>query len=133
MTLISNADRGVGYAHGNWADAINAKSPGNTEAPSNTSTPNPVRDARKPAVKMSIADYKSLKSSGVKPSPRILAATPESRPRTEAGHSRNTSAASVSTPMGRVPSEGRDQRHHGAGASSKNDRHQHNNLNKADG
>jgi hypothetical protein len=139
MTLISNADRGVGYAHGNWEESINAKSPSSAELPSSTSTPNPLRDSKKPpAVKMSIADYKSLKTTGVKPSPRPSAATPESRPGADTadrnlGHSRNTSAVSVNTPMARVPSfEGGDQRQNGPGAASRNDRIQQSSLSKAD-
>jgi hypothetical protein len=129
VTLISNADRGVGYAQGNWDEAINAKSPSNGDLPSSTSTPNPARDSRKvPAVKMSIADYKNLKTTGTKPSPRPAAGTPESRPRNDAHdrnhtHSRNTSNVSVNTPMARGPSfEGGDHRPNGVGASIKNTR-----------
>lgn len=138
MTLISNADRGVGYAHGNWEETINAKSPLSAEAPSSTSTPNPPRDSRKPAVKMSIADYKNLKSTGVKPSPRPSAGTPESRPGADTAersltHSRNTSAVSVNTPMARVLSfEGGDQRQKVASSALKNDKVQLSNVSKTD-
>jgi hypothetical protein len=128
MTLISNADRGVGYAHGNWEDSFNTKSPLSAEVPSSTSTPNPARDSRKPAVKMSIADYKNLKTTGVKPSPRPISATPEPRsnngaPEHKSTHSRNTSAMSATTPMARVPSfEGPATKPNGVGASSKADK-----------
>jgi len=123
MTLITEGDRGVGFARGNWQEDINAKSPFSAEAQSSVTTPNPVKDSRKPpAVKISIADYKNFKTTGVKPSPRASAATPESRPRNEttdkATHSRNASAVSV-TPMVRVPSIEGDQRTTGASSAVK--------------
>lgn len=127
MTLISNADRGVGYAAGNWEDTIYNKSPSSADLLSGTPTPNPARDSRKPAMKMSIADYKNLKTTGVKPSPRP-AVTPESRLGNggadhRSTHSRNTSAVSDGTPMGRVPSfEGPGSSQNGIGASSRLDR-----------
>jgi hypothetical protein len=138
MTLVSNADRGVGYAHGNWEESSNAKSPLSAEAPSSTSTPNPAKDSRKPAVKMSIADYKNLKTTGVKPSPRPISATPEPRsnsgaPDHKSTHSRNTSAVSASTPMARVPSfEEAAVKQNGVGANSKVDKALQNTHGKED-
>lgn len=113
MTLVSNGDRGVGCAQGNWEDETsNARSP-STGALSSTSTPNQslvAKDLGKPAVKLSFADYQKFKTTGVKPSPRPASTTPESRPRGDmvdrkSMHSRNTSAVSHNTPaMARVPS-----------------------------
>ena len=117
MTFLSNGDRGVGVAQGNWLEEVqNGKSPWSAGARSSTTTPNPFKDSKKPALKMSIADYKNLKQSGVKPSPRPAAsATPETRPKL--GHSRNTSAISTGTPMARVPSlEGGEVKLNGVGA-----------------
>jgi hypothetical protein len=109
MTLLSNGDRGVGVARGDWEDDITGAnmetSPGSGGAGSNTTTPNPFKDSKKPAVKMSIADYKNLKQSGIKPSPRPQVGTPTPDPSRGPGHSRNTSAVSaVGTPMSRGPS-----------------------------
>jgi hypothetical protein len=130
MTLISNGDRGVGYAQGNWEEAINARSPQSAEVPSAASTPMSAKDPKKPAIKMSIADYKKQKATGARPSPRPAAATPEFRSKQDAmdkhnTHSRNTSNISITTPMARIPSlEGGNQRPNGAGASSGNDKPQ---------
>jgi len=123
MTLITEGDRGVGFARGNWQEDMNAKSTFSAEAQSSVTTPNPVKESRKPpAVKLSIADYKNFKTTGVKPSPRASATTPESRPRNETtdrpAHSRNVSAVSV-TPMARVPSIEGDQRTNSASSAVK--------------
>ena len=138
MTLISNADRGVGYAQGNWEDTINASSSA-AKAPSSISTPDPLSHSRKPAaVKMSIADYKNRKTTGVKPSPRADEPTTERRLRADSAdrkpeHSRNTSATSISAPMARVPSfEGENQRQNGLGADLRKDRNKQNDTTKAD-
>lgn len=107
MTLISNGDRGVGASKGasDWEDEVYAKSPLSAAGHSSTSTPNPMRDTKKPSQKISFGDYKNYKQTGVKPSPRPLTATPEQKARHDApGHSRNTSAVSAITPMGRMPS-----------------------------
>lgn len=138
MTLISNGDRGVGCAQGNWEEAINARSPQSAELPSSASTPKSARDPKKPAVKMSIADYKKQKATGARPSPRPAAATPETRPKQDAKdmqhtHSRNTSNISITTPMARIPSfEGGNKRPNGAGASFKNDKLPQNTSGKED-
>jgi hypothetical protein len=99
FTMISAGNRGVGVAVGasEWQDQINGKSP-YSMARSSTTTPNPARESRKPANKMSIADYKNMKQTGIKPSPKPVAADS-----VNLGHSRNTSAIS-GAPMERVPS-----------------------------
>ncbi|TAQ84309.1 hypothetical protein B7494_g7363 [Chlorociboria aeruginascens] len=122
MTLISHSDRGVGHVEGNWQESVYQISPPSTDARSNTTTPNPSRDSRKPAVKMSIADYKNLKQTGIKPSPKPPAGTPESRPRNNhpdraPGHSRNISSIATDTPMSRVPSFEGGERKNGIGAN----------------
>jgi len=121
MTLISNGDRGVGFAEGNWEEQVNGRSPCSAEARSSTTTPNPFRDSRRSALKMSMADYKNLKQGGARSSPRPSAATPEPRPSNDVmdrrpGQSRNTSGVSADVLMVRVPSyEGRgDVRQNGA-------------------
>ncbi len=106
MTLLSNGDRGVGVARGDWEDDITGAnigaSPGSGGARSNTTTPNPFKDSKKPAVKMSIADYKNLKQSGIKPSPRPQVGTPTPDPSRGPGYARNTSAVpAIGTPMSR--------------------------------
>jgi hypothetical protein len=108
MTLISNGDRGVGASKGasDWEDEVYGKSPSSAAGPSSTSTPNPVRDQKKPSQKISFGNYKNFKQTGVKPSPRPY--TPEQKARQDAlGHSRNTSAVPAITPMGRVLSSER--------------------------
>jgi hypothetical protein len=99
FTMISAGNRGVGVAVGasEWQDQINGKSP-YSMVRSSTTTPNPTRESRKPANKMSIADYKNMKQTGIKPSPKPVAADS-----VNPGHSRNTSAVS-GAPMERVPS-----------------------------
>ena len=111
MTLISNGDRGVGASKGasDWEDEVYGKSPLSAAGHSSTSTPNPVRDLKKPSQKISFGDYKNFKQTGVKPSPIPYTATPEQKAKDAPGHSRNTSGVSAITPMGRVPSsEGGD-------------------------
>lgn len=114
MTLISNGDREVGASKGasDWMDEIYGRSPLSAAGHSSTSTPNPVRDPKKPSQKISFGDYKNYKQTGVKPSPRPYTATPEQKARHDApGHSRNTSTVSAVTSMGRVPSsDGGDQK-----------------------
>lgn len=113
MTLISNGDRGVGHTTGNWQEGTSLSPPLSAGAQSNTSTPNAQRDPKKPSVKMSIADYKNLKTTGVKPPPRPSTSTPGSNQKSDVadhkpGHTRNISSASNDTPIGSVASlEGR--------------------------
>jgi hypothetical protein len=107
MTLISNGDRGVGASKGasDWEDEVYGKSPLSAAGHSSTSTPNAVRDLKKPSQKISFGDYKNYKQTGVKPSPIPHTATPEQKARQDApGHSRNASAVSAITPMGRISS-----------------------------
>ena len=107
MTLISSGDRGVGSSKGasDWEDEIYGKSPLSAAGHSSTSTPNPVRDLKKPSQKISFGDYKNFKQTGVKPSPRPFTATPEQKVRQDApGHSKNTSAVSAITPLSRAAS-----------------------------
>ena len=107
MTLISNGDRGVGASKGasDWEDEVYGKSPLSAAGHSSTSTPNAVRDLKKPSQKISFGDYKNYKQTGVKPSPRPYTATPEQKARQDApAHSRNTSTVSAITPMGRISS-----------------------------
>jgi hypothetical protein len=114
MTLISNGDRGVGASKGasDWEEEVYGKSPLSAAGHSSTSTPNPVRDPKKPSQKISFGDYKNYKQTGVKPSPRPCTATPEQKTTQDApGHARNTGAVSATTPMGRVlSSDGGDRK-----------------------
>ena len=117
MTMISDGDRGVAAARGDWHDEIynQAASPGSVDARSSTTTPNPAKDLKKTAVKMSISDYKNLKEKGIKPSPKPLAVDAERKP----GHSRNTSAVTAGTPMSRMSSlEGPPVKQNGVSASA---------------
>jgi hypothetical protein len=100
MTMISDGDRGVAAARGDWHDEIYNRSPGSADARSSTTTPNPSQGLKKPAVKMSISDYKNLKEKGIRPSPKPVAADAERK----MGHSRNTSAVTAGTPMSRMSS-----------------------------
>jgi hypothetical protein len=100
MTMISDGDRGVAAARGDWHDEIYNQSPGSADARSSTTTPNPSQGLKKPAVKMSISDYKNLKEKGIRPSPKPVAADAERK----MGHSRNTSAVTAGTPMSRMSS-----------------------------
>lgn len=103
MTLITDGDRGIANAKGNWEEEYAA--PPSASVRSSTGTPNPFgsgreKDPKKASVKYSIKDYKNMKQTGVKPSPRPAAADAERKP----GHSRNTSNVSLGTPMARGPS-----------------------------
>jgi hypothetical protein len=98
--MISDGDRGVASAKGDWHDEIYNHSPGSADARSSTTTPNPAKETKKVANKMSFSDYKNLKEKGIKPSPRPVAANAERNP----GHSRNTSAVNAGTPMSRMSS-----------------------------
>jgi hypothetical protein len=100
MTMISDGDRGVASAKGDWHDEIYNQSPRSADARSSTTTPNPAKELKKAANKMSFSDYKNLKEKGIKPSPRPVAANAERKP----GHSRNTSAVTAGTPMSRISS-----------------------------
>ena len=119
MTLISNGDRGVGHTAANWQDDMDSSPPLSAGAQSSSGTPNASRDPKKPALKMSIADYKNRKTTGVKVLPGPASATPESKrgpdvSEYQAGHARNTSSTSIGTPMARVPSLEGDHRRNGA-------------------
>lgn len=113
--MISDGDRGVAFAKGDWHDEIYNQSPGSADARSSTTTPNPAKELKKVANKMSFSDYKNLKEKGIKPSPRPVVADAERKP----GHSRNTSAVTAGTPMSRMSSlEGLVQvKQNGASAS----------------
>jgi hypothetical protein len=100
MTMISDGDRGVVFAKGDWHDEIYNQSPGSADARSSTTTPNPVKELKKVANKMSFSDYKNLKEKGIKPSPKPVAADAERKP----GQLRNTSAVTAGTPMSRMSS-----------------------------
>ena len=101
MTLIADADRGTALAKGNWEDEYLGPSSTSADVRSNTPTPNPFgKDAKKASVKYSIKDYKNMKQTGVRPSPKPLAADAERK----VIHSKNTGVMSVDTPMSRVPS-----------------------------
>ncbi|KAH8657121.1 hypothetical protein BGZ60DRAFT_434770 [Tricladium varicosporioides] len=100
MTLVADGDRGIALAKGDWEDEYSGPPATSADARSSTTTPNPFnKDTKKPSVKYSIKDYKNMKQTGVKPSPRSVAEA-ERKP----GHTRNTSAMSLDTPMSRVSS-----------------------------
>jgi hypothetical protein len=114
MTMISDGDRGVAAARGDWHDEIYNQSPRSADARSSTTTPNPAKDLKKAAVKMSFSDYKNLKEKGIRPSPKPVAADSERK----MGHSRNTSAVTAGTPMSRMSSlEGPPVKQNGVGAA----------------
>ncbi|KAK0106740.1 hypothetical protein ONS96_004358 [Cadophora gregata f. sp. sojae] len=71
MTMISESQRGVARAEGDWQARIESGSPASLAARSSATTPSHAnaRDLKIPSKKISIADYKSLKT-GAKPSPR---------------------------------------------------------------
>ncbi|KAH8590128.1 hypothetical protein B0O99DRAFT_310977 [Bisporella sp. PMI_857] len=125
MTLQSNADRGIAIAQGNWEEIIKSNSPVSAGSQTGTSTPNATRDSKTPKVKLSIADYKNFKTSGVKPSPKPSTSTTETKTGNgtvdrNSMHSRNTSAVSITTPMSRVSStEGGELRANGIGGRAK--------------
>jgi hypothetical protein len=101
MTLIADADRGTALAKGNWEDEYAGPPSTSADARSNTPTPNPFsKDAKKPSVKYSIKDYKNMKQTGVRPSPKPSANDGDRK----LGNSWNTSITSIETPMSRVPS-----------------------------
>ena len=99
MTMISDGDRGVAAARGNWHDEIYNQSPGSAVSRSSSATPNSrsLKEAKKPKAKISFADYKNFKEKGIKPSPRPVVAE-EKR-----GHERNSSQV-TGTPMSREAS-----------------------------
>jgi len=124
MTMVPpdalDVERGVVSTRPMWESEPSAPV---TEPRSSTTTPNDSRvDLKKPAVKMSIADYKNMKVTGVKPPPRPAAATPDSRVRYDGperpGHQRNASNVSESTPMARVSSLEGPGEHRKNGASA---------------
>ncbi|PVH74954.1 hypothetical protein DL98DRAFT_518900 [Cadophora sp. DSE1049] len=71
MTMISESQRGVARAEGDWQARIESGSPASLAARSSTTTPShaTAREVKIPSKKISIADYKSMKV-GAKPSPR---------------------------------------------------------------
>lgn len=81
-----------------WMDAIEARSPASIAARSHTTTPNAAaaaaKESKAPKNKISIADYKNMKKTGVKSSPNPANAN---RP----AHSRNLSAVSGGEPLSR--------------------------------
>lgn len=124
MTLLSSADRGICLAQGNCEDeTTKVGSPFSTGSQTGTSTPHAVRDGKSAKVKLSIADYKNFKTTGVKPAARPSTTTPDAKiPSNTANrkvtHIRNTSTTSVDTSMSRVSSfEGGDTRSAGIGAN----------------
>lgn len=124
MTLISSGDRGVGHTTGDWQDEMNSSPPMSTGAQSSAGTPNSQKDLKKPAVKMSIADYKIRKTTGLKPPPGLTTTPPDSKRGSDTaehrpGHTRTTSTASIDTHMARVPSLDGDHKLNGAGVQAK--------------
>lgn len=89
MTLISSGSRGVARTEGDWQARIEGRSPASIAARSSTTTPNPAKEAKVASKKISIADYKNMKKTGVRPSPR-----PE-------GDAVGSSQVSTGTPMSR--------------------------------
>ena len=108
-----NESRGCAYPRGDWQEEIDRQSPAAIAARSSTNTPSHAKELKKPSQKMSIADYKTLKQTGVKPSPRV--------PATDAGTLGGTNGVGGMS-MDRVPSiEGGlngDSKHNDLGASS---------------
>jgi len=129
LTLLSSADRGICLAQGTLEDeAAKVGSPFSTGSQTGTSTPRAVRDGKGAKVKLSIADYKNFKTTGVKPAPRPSTATPEAKvpsdtPHRKPTHTRNTSAVSIDASMSRVSSfEGSDIKPNGTITSSNDPR-----------
>lgn len=115
MTLVSDGERGIAMARGNWEEEYAA--PPTASVRSSIGTPNTAgkeRDPKKAAVKYSLKDYKGMKETGVKPSPRPNAADAERKP----GHSRNISNVSLGTPTASVPSL-EEPRQNGASGSAR--------------
>ncbi|KAL2073981.1 hypothetical protein VTL71DRAFT_7759 [Oculimacula yallundae] len=67
MTMISESRRGVARAEGDWQARIESQSPTSLAARSSTTTPNHAKETKIPSKKISIADYKNYKLTGVKP------------------------------------------------------------------
>ncbi|TVY13806.1 hypothetical protein LARI1_G008794 [Lachnellula arida] len=115
MTLVSDGERGIAMARGNWEEEYAA--PPTASVRSSIGTPNTAgkeRDPKKAAVKYSLKDYKGMKETGVKPSPRPNAADAERKP----GHSRNISNVSLGTPTASVLSS-EEPRQNGASGSAR--------------
>jgi hypothetical protein len=120
VTLISTGDRGVGHTAANWQDDTNSSPPLSAGAQSSSGTPSTHRDPKKPAVKISLSDYKNKKTTGMK-SP---IETPEAKISSNAakynpGHARNTSSTSIDTPMARIPSLLGENKRNGSEAPTK--------------
>ncbi|KAH6720504.1 hypothetical protein BKA61DRAFT_236248 [Leptodontidium sp. MPI-SDFR-AT-0119] len=72
MTMISESQRGVARAEGDWQARIESGSPTSLAARSSTTTPSHAKEAKVPSKKISIADYKNFKLTGAKPSPLAM-------------------------------------------------------------
>ncbi|CZT06544.1 uncharacterized protein RAG0_12242 [Rhynchosporium agropyri] len=70
MTMISEGRRGVARAEGGWQARVEGESPASLAARSSNATPSHAKEAKVPSKRISIADYKSLKLTGPKPSPQ---------------------------------------------------------------
>ncbi|KUJ09015.1 uncharacterized protein LY89DRAFT_318143 [Mollisia scopiformis] len=98
VTLVGETDRGTAkpWPAAEWVDTIEARSPASMAARSNTTTPNAaanaVKESKIPKTKISIADYKNMKKTGVKSSPNPTGAG-------KPAHSRNISAVSGGEPL----------------------------------
>lgn len=114
LTLVGETDRETArpWPAAEWMDTIEARSPASLVARSNTTTPNAAaaKESKIPSKKISIADYKNMKKTGVTP------ASLPSRP----GHARNTSGVSGGESLSRDPSfEGaHEPRQNGATSSA---------------
>ncbi|KAF8856271.1 hypothetical protein BDZ45DRAFT_478109 [Acephala macrosclerotiorum] len=114
LTLVGETDRETArpWPAAEWMDTIEARSPASLVARSNTTTPNAAaaKESKIPSKKISIADYKNMKKTGVGP------ASLPSRPI----HTRNPSAISGGEPLSRDPSyEGaHEPRQNGATSSA---------------
>lgn len=101
VTLVGETDRGTAkpWPAAEWVDTIEARSPASLVARSSTTTPNAAaanasKEAKIPKTKISIADYKNMKKTGVKSSPNPAGTN---RP----AHSRTISAVSGGEPLSR--------------------------------
>ncbi|TVY68830.1 hypothetical protein LSUE1_G008845 [Lachnellula suecica] len=111
LTLVADGDCGIVMAKGNWEEEFAATAGSGTPTPDTSSKDKD--KTRAPAVKYSIKDYKNMKQTGVRPSPRSTPNDVERKP----GHSRNISNISLGTPMSRVESsegQGSEGRQNGA-------------------
>ena len=111
MTLISDGSRGIGETRANWFDELNNSPPASVSGIlSSKSTPM----RRDPSKKMTIADYKNLKTTGAKPSPRPAASTSTPENKQEPAHAKDNSIAAVKNketkPVG-------VEKHNGVGAA----------------